>query len=510
MPKQAGRSGREYGLERMRNRFISSVGGYLPLLRFERDAGARALRSVGLGGKAAGRRALGGWDEDPVTFGVEAARAALRAAGRTSDDAPPSARGDGPDRLVFASTSAPFLDRCHATLVASALGLPETIRTGDVAGSRRCAVGALLDALLGQESVLVTAGEKRLTRPGSPQHLGFGDGGAAVLVGGQGEGEQGAARLLGHASLSHDLIDSYTSRATSTPYAAEERFVREIAAQKMLAPTIKAACAAAGISPSAIAHAAVHEPLAGMWPQIAKPLGITAPNHAATLEAQAGDLGAAHALFALGLAFAAAKPGDIVLLCGFGSGCDALLFEMGSVVRGAREAGEALAQGRTTGDYVRLLSLTEAIALDYGVRSEFEQKAQATVLERHGRDTMGFMGGRDAAGNVQFPKTRMPVRPGATGPEPMEDVRLADLPATLISVTADRLNYTPDPPFWFGLVQFDNGARVLMELTDADQPVFAVGDRLRMRLRIKSLDRRRGFRTYFWKAAPARRPALEG
>lgn len=58
----------------------------------------------------------------------------------------------------------------------------------------------------------------------------------------------------------------------------------------------------------------------------------------------------------------------------------------------------------------------------------------------------------------------------------MIDFRLADCAATLKSVTADRLNYTADPPFWLGLVQFDNGARVLMELTGADADGFAVGD----------------------------------
>jgi uncharacterized OB-fold protein len=121
---------------------------------------------------------------------------------------------------------------------------------------------------------------------------------------------------------------------------------------------------------------------------------------------------------------------------------------------------------------------------------------------------IGFVGGRDAAGNVQFPKSRIPVRPDANGPEPMQDVRLADESARIVSVTADRLNYTPDPPFWFGLAQFDNGARVMMEFTDADSRGFSVGDPVAMRLRIKSHDRRRGMRNYFWKAAPARRPAL--
>jgi hydroxymethylglutaryl-CoA synthase len=90
----------------------------------------------------------------------------------------------------------------------------------------------------------------------------------------------------------------------------------------------------------------------------------------------------------------------------------------------------------------------------------------------------------------------------------MQDVRLADEFARIVSVTADRLNFTPDPPFWFGLAQFDNGARVMMEFTDADDRGFSVGDRVRMRMRIKSRDSRRGFRTYFWKAAPVERPRL--
>lgn len=471
----------------MRNRYISTVGGYLPLLRLDRAAAASALRFTGLGRPGAGLRAVAGWDEDPVTLAVEAARG-LRSAGR----------------LVFASTSAPFHERQHATLVASALDLPETIRTTDVSGTRRCGVSALLDALLGNGDAIIAAGEKRRAKAGSPFHLAWGDGGAAVAV-----GDAGSARLIGHASRSHDLLDIYASREVPTPYAAEERFVREVASRSVIAPTIRAACASGGIEPSRVAHAAVHEPLAGTWRVIASAAGLDCPNHASVLETKAGDLGSAHALYAAALALAAARLGEIVLVAGFGSGCDALLFEVTGETPGAAAAAAALDRGQVLRDYTRFLSLTGAVDLDFGVRSEFEQKAQATVVERHGRDAIAFIGGRDAAGNVQFPKTPIPVRPGADGPEEMTDVRLADEPAALQSLTADRLNFTPDPPFWFGLVQFDNKARVLMELTDAGDSGFAVGDRLTMRLRIKSHDRRRGMRTYFWKAAPVQRPALE-
>jgi hypothetical protein len=48
-----------------------------------------------------------------------------------------------------------------------------------------------------------------------------------------------------------------------------------------------------------------------------------------------------------------------------------------------------------------------------------------------------------------------------------------------------------------------------MEFCDVPETGLAVGDAVQMRFRIKSQDSRRGFRTYFWKAAPSVRPALE-
>ena len=408
-----------------------------------------------------------------------------------------------PDAVRFASTSAPFLERSHSTLLIDALALSQETRGYDVAGSRRCAVSALLDALLGRGDALIAAGERRSGKPGAALHLVEGDGGAAALV-----ADGGSTRLIGWSSLSHDLLDLYASREHPNPYPYEERFVRETSVARVIAPTIRAALNCAGLEPQAVTIAAAHEPLAGAWKDIARATGISAPNAASEVAQSLGDLGAAHALVALALACSRARAGDHVLLVGFGSGCDALVFEMTGPMPGSESAAEAVSRGLAFDDYVRFLSLDGALELDWGMRSEFEQKAQATVLERYGRDMIGFIGGRDAKGNVQFPKSRIPVRPDADGPELLQDVRLADELATIVSVTADRLNYTPDPPFWFGLAQFDNGARVMMEFTDADARGFSVGDRVRMRLRVKSRDRRRGFRTYFWKAAPAERPML--
>ncbi|HYP57512.1 MAG TPA: 3-hydroxy-3-methylglutaryl CoA synthase [Beijerinckia sp.] len=478
----------------MGQRCIKGIGAYLPLLRLDRKAAARALAWTGLAAGKSGRRAVGGWDEDAATFAVEAARVSL----------PP---GADVGNVIMATTSSPFFERSQAGLLVDALHLPSHVRTLDVGGSRRAAVSALLAALLDNTdtNTLIAAGERRPTKPGSALQLSWGDGGAAVLV-----GSEGGVHLLGYHSLSHDLVDVYSSRVHPTPYQSEERFIRDVTVGEILRPAITAALQTAGIAAGDISAAIVPEAVDGIYKALAGAIGLKAPNVAEKAAAVGGDLGTAHPLFALALALDAATAGDKLLLVGFGSGCDALVLEVRGPVHGAASASAAMTHGVVLDDYVRFLSLNGSLELDWGPRSELEQKTSASVLERYGRDMMGFIGGRDPSGISQFPKSRIPVAPGALAGQGVQDIRLADEIGKIVSITADRLNYSPDPPFHFGLVQFEGGARVLMEFTDIDRSSSPmVGDSVAMRFRIKSIDRRRGFRTYFWKAVPPQRPNLE-
>jgi uncharacterized OB-fold protein len=86
--------------------------------------------------------------------------------------------------------------------------------------------------------------------------------------------------------------------------------------------------------------------------------------------------------------------------------------------------------------------------------------------------------------------------------EPQESYPLADAPAKVATFSADWLMFYPAPPLYVGLVQFDNGARVLMEMVDVDPANFDVGTPLRMVYRIKEKDSRRHYNRYFWKAVP--------
>jgi uncharacterized OB-fold protein len=350
-------------------------------------------------------------------------------------------------------------------------------------------------------SVLVAAGERRATAPGSSLQLAWGDGGAAVLV-----GDAGRAKLIGDATINLDWVDLYMSNTHPLPYQSEERFIRDEAIERVFLPAITAAIKKAKIGPNDITLAAIQEPVSGVYKARARPEGAQSlrTDQRRGRRSRRG----ARALWA---GACLGRGGSRRSHSGgrFWQRFDVIILAVTSPQTDEASAVKALSQGAALSSYSRFLSLSGSLDLDWGPHSELDQKISPSVLARHGRDMHGFVGGRDQRGNVQFPKTLIPVSPAANGPEELQDVRLADVPARVVSVTADRLNFTPDPPFHFGLVQFENGARASMEFRDVEGATPKVGDPLRMRFRVKSIDRKRGFRTYFWKAVPLDRPLLE-
>ena len=74
--------------------------------------------------------------------------------------------------------------------------------------------------------------------------------------------------------------------------------------------------------------------------------------------------------------------------------------------------------------------------------------------------------------------------------------------ASIVSFTADWLSFKECPPFCFGLVQFGNGARVLMEFVDASTDDLKIGAAVELVYRKKEVDTLRNYHSYFWKAVP--------
>jgi uncharacterized OB-fold protein len=216
-----------------------------------------------------------------------------------------------------------------------------------------------------------------------------------------------------------------------------------------------------------------------------------------------GDCGVAHPLIMLAGVLEQAKPGEVVLVVGFGQGVDVVALR----VRASRDATQlgslsrALADGVTDHAYVRFLSHNGALQLDTGMRGERDARTAHSAHYRKHSVLNGFQGGRcTACGTVQFPPAPACVNPECRAFAVQTPVRLAEMPARVKTYTEDWLAYSPAPPLVYGNAAFEGGGNAFIEFTDVDPGEVSVGAALRFVFRIKDVDRVRGFQRYFWKA----------
>ncbi|MEI8299680.1 MAG: 3-oxoacyl-[acyl-carrier-protein] synthase III C-terminal domain-containing protein [Pseudomonadota bacterium] len=472
---------------------IKSYSVYIPRLRMDRAAiaAAHAWAIPGLKSAGKGERAFCSWDEDSITMSVDAVRACLRA----SDPAPVRA-------LTFASTTAPFADLQNASVISAAAALPMNITSLDVGGSLRSGTSALIRALesfpVGDS--IVVAADNRRAKPASPQEMQYGAGSAAFRTG---SGDV-IARYLGSASSFSQFVDHFRSDGQKHDYHWEERWVRDEGYLKIVPDVLVRLLQATGVAASQIDHFCLPATIPGVSAGVAKKVGIRPQAIVDNLAARCGDTGAAHALMMLAAALETATPGQKILVVGFGAGCDALLLETTAAIlthQAAASVSGQIARGVTEKSYNKLLSFSGEIELNWGMRAEFDTKTSLTQLYRSSEQIISFVGGQCAACQaIQFPRMPACVRCGSTAP--MASAPLADQAAKVATFTADWLVYYPAPPMYAGLVQFDNGARALMEVVDVVPEAFEVGTPLRMVFRIKDRDAMRHHHRYFWKATP--------
>jgi len=475
---------------------ILSIGAYVPLMRLQRASIFEANRwfAPGLKGLARGERAIANWDEDTVTMAVEAARNCLA-----------GTDGVAVSTVVLASTSAPFADRQNAGIVKDALNLDDAVLTIDAGTSQKAGTGALIQALRSGDhgATLIAASENRRARPASEDELINGDAAAALLVG---PGD-GIARFVGSHSISADFVDHFRAGDAEFDYGWEARWVREEGHAKLAGAAIGGLLAAHGIEGSAIAHFAAGIPAKGAAAALARAAGIPAEAVVDDLAATLGYAGCAQPLLLLAAALEKAKPGDRIVVVGFGQGADALLFEATDAIAAPRRAiglAAALSRSRREENYLKYLAFAGHLKLELGKRAEFDQKPVLTALYRNRKAVLGLVGGRcTVTGTIQFPRSEISVNQNAPEIGTQEDYPFAHRRAKVLTYTADSLTYTPDPPNYYGMVEFEGGGRMLTEFTDADPDSIFVGAPVRMMFRVKARDERSGFVKYFWKAVPA-------
>ncbi|MEM6851003.1 MAG: 3-oxoacyl-[acyl-carrier-protein] synthase III C-terminal domain-containing protein [Pseudomonadota bacterium] len=474
---------------------ILSIGAYVPSNRIPRASifDAVGWAQSGLKGLAKGERAYGSWDEDAITMAVEAARSAL------------ADRQDlTPDAICFASTTAPFLDRQNAGVVAAALDAPREISAFDVSGSQRAATSALIRLADRRDGVsLLAASDRRPTKSASALEMLSGDGAAAAILG---IGDP-IAVLLGAHSTSADLVDHYRTSETGADYSLEDRWFRDEGVVKLAAATIPPLLERAGLSPKDLDHIIVPVPNSAMARAAVKAIGARPETLADGLQGACGHTGAAHPLLLLAHTLETAAPGAKILIAAFGQGCDAILLDVREAARDLqrrRVVSGQLEARRVQENYPRFLVANGSLDVDWGMRAERDNRTAQSVAYSKSRDIYGFVGGRcRVCGTPQFPKSRRCVNPDCGALDSQDDYRFADEPARVKSFTEDWMAFTREPPLLYGNVSFEGGGNAFIEMCGFGPGEIKIGSPLRMAFRIKDIDAQRGFHRYFWKGAPA-------
>jgi hydroxymethylglutaryl-CoA synthase len=475
---------------------IRAFGSYVPRLRLDRAevAAAHAWVNPGLRSLARGERSICGWDEDAVTMAVEAARGCLGGGDRSRIG-----------RVYLGSTTAPYADRLNVGVVAGALGLDERISAFDLGGSLRAGTSALLAALdaaaVHDDDVLCVAADRRAAAAATQQELVIGHAAAALLVG----RGAGVARLVGRSSLTVDFVDHFRAADREFDYHWEERWVRDEGYQKLVPRLVADVLEQTGVDPGQVTHFCMPSPIRRVDQEVAKAIGLPVESIQDQLSAGCGDSGAAHPLLMLVSALERARPGDRVLVVGFGQGGDALLFEATDAIveRPTGVSVENWLQRRAPCTYPRYLALNGLVKIDRGMRAEADKGSALTAAFRHRDLVLSLTGGRcEQCGTHQIPRSDICVNPECRAAASQVPYGFAESTGRVATWSADSLTFTPDPPAYYGMIDFAEGGRLLMDFTEVGPSAVDVGTEMRMVFRIKDNDPMRGFARYFWKAAP--------
>ncbi len=478
---------------------ITGFGAYIPQGRLLRSeiAGANAWFDASLKGLGRGERSMCNWDEDVITMGVEAAGDCLA-----------GFDGHAPPALYFASTTFPFLDRQNSVVLLEALNLPRQALAVDVGASQRAGTSSLLALLQGAGDGMVVASEHRRAKAGSRGEMLWGDAAAAVTTG----GGPVIAEFLGGQSLAADFVDHY--RGGEFDYDWEERWIRDEGYLKIIPEAVEGLLASCKVDAADIAHFILPTEQARAPGAVAKKLGIAAGAIADNQAATVGVAGAAQPLLLLAAALESAKPGELILLTGFGQGCDALLFRATDAIGGfrpARGVSGALAARREERNYAKFLAFNDLVERDTGKRGETDRQTYLSGYNRRRDLVTSFLGGKcRICGTVQIPREKYCVNPECHALDSQDPYPFADKRGEVLTWTADRLTFDPSPPAYFGMVRFDGGGKLMMDFTEVDEGGIESGSRISVHFRVRQYDPQRGFRKYFWKAKILREPVPAG
>jgi hydroxymethylglutaryl-CoA synthase len=478
---------------------IRSYGGYVPRYRLNKMIifGSMGWLNPANIMNAQGEKAVANFDEDSVTMASAAAADAVRGFDRSEIGG-----------VYFATTTSSYRERLCANLIAGSLATSESIRTGDFTGGLKSGTTALIAALDAAaagsaNNIVVTAADSRLGKMASVQELMFGDAAGAMLVG----TDDVIAEFKGAFSTGHDFVDHVRGADTKFDRQWEERWIRDVGYAQFIPEAINGLCEKTGVAPGDFAKIIYPCYFGGARKSINKKMGFEPEKVQDNMQAIIGDTGSAQALLMLAKALEDAQPGDKLMLVSYGSGCDALYFEVTDAIKKLaprRGVSGYLARRADLDNYQKYLVWRGMVPEELGLRSEEQKWTRWSLMWRSHRAMLALQGSRcKGCGEPQFPPQRICVNPKCGAVDDSEPVVLSDKGGKVFSFTSDMLAATINPPAIYGTIDFNGGGRYVFDLTDCTIDDLAVGSPVEFSFRVKHRDNMHDITNYFWKAVPA-------
>jgi len=478
---------------------ITSYGAYIPFHRMSRDVFYQAWG----GAKMPGERAVCNFDEDSLTMAWEAAADCLRGIDANKVDG-----------LFFATTTASYLERLQASILAVTLDLREDIRTMDVSDTLRAgttAFAAASDAVKAKsaKNVLVAASDHRMAAPAGDFEMALGDGAAAVLVG----DKNVLATIEGSYHISDEFSGVWRAEGEQFIRAGEDRMVYDKGYSEVLEKGIKGLLKKYDMQASDFAKVVYDTTLeTRRHPQIAKQLKLTDDQVQDPLFTTVGNTGAAHAMLMLVAALEEAKPGDKILWASYANGVDAFILQVTPEIEKLaprRGFKKHLANKHMLENNDRYLRWRKIVPLERSRRSE-QTPTSLAHLRRDSKIALAMYGVKcKACGTPQFSQggsygyfTPLRVCVDCQAVDQMEPYKFSDKIGKIFTYTEDRLADSNDPPTTVNVVDFIGGGRALFDMTDRGGQEIKVGMEVEMTFRKLYVDR--GWHQYFWKTRPIR------
>ena len=476
---------------------IVSYGAYIPKYRIDRKIIYKAMGWLNPATFMKGEKAVANYDEDSITMSVAAGLDCL------SDINP-----DTIDTMFFATTTNSYKERQGAQIIATAFDLRSDIRTADFTASTKSGTTAMLSAAEAVKAgevkkSIVCASDCRKVKAGSAQEELFGEGAGSILFGSEGV----VAEFIGSHSVSYDFVDHWRSEDDKFDRQWEDRFIRDVGYKNFISEAISGVLKKCNLEVKDIAKVGYPSLYAGDHKNIAKKLGFAPEQLQDSMVNNVGYTGTGNPLMLLVAALEDAKPGDKILIASFGTGSDALLFQVTDAINNIKGKKKGikrnLANRRELTSYEKMASFRNVLPLEKGIRGEAMPFTAISELWRSRKSVLGLCGSKcKKCGTVQFPVQTVCVNPECGTVGEMESYRFSDKKGTILMFTGDSLAYTPNPPQIYGTIDFEGGGRYWFDMTDADLDAVSVGMSIEMSFRKKYVDEKFGIHGYYWKAIP--------